>query len=84
MRTSHGMNIGIYISEIDLDTGRSLNYPQIIRTSETEISIAEGSHILKKDGFYYLTTAEGGTESDHQEWICRSTTGPYGPWEEAP
>ncbi|PMD47760.1 glycoside hydrolase family 43 protein [Hyaloscypha variabilis F] len=77
MRTSHGMNIGIYISEIDLDTGRSLNYPQIIRTSETEISIAEGSHILKKDGFYYLMTAEGGTESDHQEWICRSTTGPY-------
>jgi len=78
------MNIGIYISEIDLDTGRSLTYPQIIRISETEISIAEGSHIFKKDGLYYLMTAEGGTKSDHQEWICRSTTGPYGSWEEAP
>lgn len=46
--------------------------------------ISEGSHIFKKDGWYYLLTAEGGTEVEHQEWVCRSKTGPFGPWEVGP
>jgi len=43
--------------------------------------IAEGSHILKRGNYYYLFTAEGGTESGHCEWVSRSETGPFGPWE---
>jgi len=43
--------------------------------------IAEGSHILKRGIYYYLFTAEGGTESGHCEWVSRSEKGPFGPWE---
>lgn len=43
--------------------------------------IAEGSHIIKRDSWYYLFTAEGGTEAGHQEWAFRSREGVLGPWE---
>jgi hypothetical protein len=45
--------------------------------------IAEGSHIFKKDDWYYLTTAEGGTTGDHHQCIFRSKN-PLGPFEEPP
>lgn len=73
-------DFAIHISEIDLVTGRTLNPPVVIRKSPH--GIAEGSHIIKRDGRYYLFTAEGGTEAGHQEWVFRSRDGPYGPWEE--
>jgi alpha-N-arabinofuranosidase len=39
----------------------------------------EGPHIFKKDGFYYLIAAEGGTEEGHSQVVFRSDklTGPY-------
>lgn len=93
---------GVFICEIDLETGRCRSKSRLIRRSPIS-NIAEGSHIYKKDGVYYLSTAEGkgsdslrykytyravgftgGTEIAHQQWICRSTAGPYGPWEEGP
>lgn len=42
---------------------------------------SEGPHIYKKDGWYYLTAAEGGTSDDHRQTIYRSksVTGPYVP-----
>lgn len=42
---------------------------------------AEGPHIYKKDGYYYLMAAEGGTEEAHSETIARSNRieGPYIP-----
>ncbi len=41
----------------------------------------EGPHIFKKDGFYYLIAAEGGTEENHSEVVFRSDkiSGPYLP-----
>lgn len=41
----------------------------------------EGPHIFKKDGFYYLTAAEGGTADGHTQTIYRSNKvdGPYEP-----
>lgn len=35
--------------------------------------------MLKKDGYYYLITAEGGTERNHAVTVCRSKNvwGPY-------
>ena len=41
----------------------------------------EGPHILKKDGWYYLVAAEGGTEQGHSEVVFRSKNvlGPYVP-----
>ncbi len=46
----------------------------------------EGPHIFKKDGYYYLIAAEGGTAEWHSEVVFRSTTveGPYTPYEHNP
>ena len=45
----------------------------------TELGCTEGPHIYKKDGYYYLMTAEGGTGYWHAMTICRSKSifGPY-------
>lgn len=42
---------------------------------------AEGPHIYKVDGWYYLLTAEGGTADQHSQTIYRSRElrGPYAP-----
>lgn len=53
--------------------------PRLIRESSS--GVAEGSHIFKRGRYYYLFTAEGGTEEGHSEWVSRSETGPFGPWE---
>jgi alpha-N-arabinofuranosidase len=41
----------------------------------------EGPHIFRKDGFYYLSAAEGGTAEGHSQVVLRSdrVTGPYLP-----
>lgn len=46
----------------------------------------EGPHILRKDGWYYLTAAEGGTAEGHSQVAFRSrqVTGPYVPYERNP
>jgi alpha-N-arabinofuranosidase len=46
----------------------------------------EGPHILKKDGWYYLYAAEGGTSVNHSEVVLRSQSvwGPYTPYEKNP
>lgn len=75
-------DFAIHISEVDLATGRTLTPPRVIRASPH--GIAEGSHILRRGSYYYLFTAEGGTEAGHQEWVFRSTEGPYGPVSEFP
>lgn len=45
----------------------------------TEIQTTEGPNIMKKDGWYYLTCAEGGTEFGHCVTVARAKeiTGPY-------
>ncbi|OBT55528.1 hypothetical protein VE04_05582 [Pseudogymnoascus sp. 24MN13] len=43
----------------------------------------EGPHMYKKDGYYYLMIAEGGTEQNHTETIARSRNR-LGPWEAYP
>lgn len=47
------------------------------------LGVAEGCHILKRDGAYYLLVAEGGTEGGHRECVYRSTS-PMGPYEAPP
>lgn len=43
------------------------------------ISVPEGPHLYKKDGYYYLLTAEGGTGYGHAVTLARAETitGPY-------
>lgn len=80
----HGLGLATFTAEIDLATGRCLGPAKWNRLSDFGMGIAEGPHIFKKDGYYYLSTAEGGTDEGHQQWICRSTKGPFGPWEVGP
>ncbi|EPE34989.1 Arabinanase/levansucrase/invertase [Glarea lozoyensis ATCC 20868] len=75
-------DFAIHITTVDLATGRSTSLPKCIRASTS--GVAEGSHILKRNGYYYLFTAEGGTESGHCEWVARSKESPFGPWEVGP
>lgn len=46
----------------------------------------EGPHVYKKEGWYYLMAAEGGTSENHSEVIFRSRSieGPYTPYENNP
>ena len=52
----------------------------------TELGKTEGPHIYKKSAFYYLITAEGGTEYGHAVTMARSKNilGPYGVHPENP
>ncbi|KAI9367172.1 glycosyl hydrolase [Aspergillus egyptiacus] len=43
----------------------------------------EGPHLYRKDGYYYLLLAEGGTETNHAVTMARSRSR-TGPWEPAP
>ena len=71
------------VCEIDISTGNNVTAPVVSRRSSHPHRIAEGSHIFKKDDWYYLTTAEGGTTGDHHQCIFRSKN-PLGPFEEPP
>src|SRR5690606_30631031 len=46
----------------------------------------EGPHIYKRNDYYYLCAAEGGTSVDHSQVILRSKNvkGPYIPYENNP
>jgi xylan 1,4-beta-xylosidase len=43
----------------------------------------EGPHLFKRDGWYYLNCAEGGTGPQHSQVILRSRS-PWGPFEVGP
>ncbi|KAH6652024.1 glycoside hydrolase family 43 protein [Truncatella angustata] len=77
---------GIVQQSVDLETGEL--------TPDTPLSIwngtggvwPEGPHLYKKDGYYYLLIAEGGTETNHSITIARSknVSGPYEAYEDNP
>ncbi|MCQ2003931.1 glycoside hydrolase family 43 protein [Rhizobium sp. NRK18] len=69
---------GILLQEWDAET-KSLKGPIHNIYPGTDRGLVEGPHIFKKNGWYYLTTAEGGTGYDHAITMARSRTitGPY-------
>lgn len=71
---------GIVAFEIDPLTGEILSDKHLI-SEGCGGQCAEGPHIYRKDGFYYLMIAEGGTEYAHRETMQRSDNiyGPYIP-----
>lgn len=71
---------GIWLCPIDPATGRQTAPSKLISTG-TGGRYVEAPHIYKKDGWYYLMVAEGGTEYGHKETIFRSRRidGPYSP-----
>lgn len=76
---------GIILQEVNLKTGE-LSQPPISLWNGTGGVWPEGPHIYKKDGYYYLLIAEGGTATDHSITIARArnVTGPYTAYEHNP
>lgn len=73
---------GIVAFEINPLTGAILSEKKLI-SEGCGGQCPEGPHIYKKDGWYYLMIAEGGTEYAHRETIQRSHN-VYGPYEACP
>ncbi|MCD8029739.1 MAG: glycoside hydrolase family 43 protein [Bacteroides sp.] len=75
-------NEGIRVTEIDLNTGKTLA-PERLVWGGIGGRYPEAPHIYKKDGYYYLLLGEGGTEYAHSATIGRSRH-IYGPYESCP
>ncbi|KAG7047173.1 xylosidase : arabinofuranosidase [Colletotrichum scovillei] len=71
----------IALTTIDIGTGvlGDFSYPW----NGTGLGTAEGPHLYKKDNWYYILVAEGGTKELHRGSISRSRT-VYGPYESNP
>lgn len=69
---------GILLQEWDAET-KSLKGPIKNIFAGSALGLVEGPHLFKRNGWYYLTTAEGGTGYDHAVTMARSRQidGPY-------
>jgi alpha-N-arabinofuranosidase len=73
----------IWIQQFDLKTLKSFGPRTVLVNGGIDFSKKpiwiEGPHIFRKDGWYYLSAAEGGTAEGHSQVILRSkkVTGPY-------
>ncbi|HTU13452.1 MAG TPA: glycoside hydrolase family 43 protein [Allosphingosinicella sp.] len=76
----------IWIQEYDRAAMRTIGPRRVLVDGGVDPSTnpiwIEGPHILKVDGWYYLTCAEGGTAVGHSQVVLRSraVTGPYAPY----
>ncbi|KGO74456.1 Glycoside hydrolase, family 43 [Penicillium italicum] len=73
-----GPEFHIYNGEINIKTGAMIVEPTLIWKGWKK-GYTEGPHIYKKDGWYYLLCAEGGTFRYHMLSMARSRNvwGPY-------
>jgi xylan 1,4-beta-xylosidase len=75
----------IWLQEFDLEAKKMVGPRSIIVNGGIDFARhpiwIEGPHLIKKDHWYYLIAAEGGTASGHSEVVFRSrkVTGPYVP-----
>lgn len=69
---------GILLQEYDHARGRLVGEARTIYTG-TALGFTEGPHLYKRDGYYYLITAEGSTGYGHAVTVARSKDiwGPY-------
>ncbi|MGX7350735.1 hypothetical protein RU97_GL000551 [Enterococcus canis] len=76
-----GASEGIFACEIDLTNGHCSSPKKI--WNGTGAADPEGPHLYKKDNFYYLLIAEGGTGYGHMVTMARSKS-IYGPYQSCP
>ena len=69
------------LGEIDLASGRWLRQPQAVWRGSGGFG-AEGQHLYRIDGWWYLIDAEGG--NINQAMTCVRARDPYGPYEACP
>ncbi|KIH89380.1 glycoside hydrolase family 43 [Sporothrix brasiliensis 5110] len=75
---------GIVLQEFDPKAGRLVG-PRKNIYGGTALALTEGPHLYKRNGVFYLLTAEGGTGYDHAVTLARSTSGSvWGPYEDHP
>ncbi|KAI1341245.1 glycoside hydrolase family 43 protein [Xylariaceae sp. FL0016] len=69
---------GIVLQEFDPSAGKLVG-PRKNIFYGTELDLVEGPHLYKRNGWYYLLTAEGGTAYHHACTLARSRNiwGPY-------
>jgi xylan 1,4-beta-xylosidase len=76
----------IWIQEYDWRKGQMVGESTQLVNGGVDLSKKpvwiEGPHIFRKDGWYYLTAAEGGTSVNHSQVVLRSRTlrGRYEPY----
>ena len=78
--TEQGKRPFIWMSPVDLNNFCLTGETTLLwGGSLAEPAWTEAPHLYKKDGYYYLLAAEGGTEHFHSSVIARadSVTGPY-------
>jgi xylan 1,4-beta-xylosidase len=73
----HNFN-GILLQEFDRNSARLVGPVKNIYRG-TPLGVVEGPHLYRRNGWYYLMTAEGGTFYEHAVTLARSRTidGPY-------
>jgi xylan 1,4-beta-xylosidase len=69
---------GVVIQEMDMKSGLLLGERSLIFEG-TPLGFTEGPHLYKRDGWYHLLVAEGGTERNHAVVMARSRSllGPF-------
>jgi xylan 1,4-beta-xylosidase len=77
-RPGHNRFAGIVLQEYSVAEKRLIG-PRTNIFAGTPLGLTEAPHLYKKDGVYYLLTAEGGTGWGHAVTMARSTnlTGPF-------
>jgi alpha-N-arabinofuranosidase len=86
----HNGHRAIYMFEYDIVNKKRIGESKLIVNGGTDMAKKpvwiEGPHIIKKDGFYYLICAQGGTGYNHSEVVFRSKNvfGPYESYENNP
>ncbi len=80
----------IWVQEYDWRAGKMVGESTQLVNGGVDITNKpvwiEGPHIFRKDGYYYLTAAEGGTSVNHSQVVLRAKTlrGPYVPFADNP
>lgn len=77
-RPGHDAFGGIQMQRFDR-AGKRLVGDTVTIFDGTEAGVTEAPHLYRKDGWYYLLTAEGGTSYEHRVTAARARriTGPY-------
>lgn len=71
----------IWIQELDIEQMKLVGEKHNVWNGAMRgIHWPEGPHLYKKDGYYYIIHAEGGTGPEHAVTVCRSKE-VYGPYE---
>lgn len=80
----------IWMQEMDLRQGRPVGPRTVLLDGGVDPAAKpiwiEGPHLYKREGWYYLVCAEGGTSVDHSQVVLRSrdVRGPYRPYPHNP